>query len=61
MCILLDDRYLRKNLEERRLVAEERAVHLREAIDPFDDENIIERIFNSLTGSYTNSIFIILL
>ena len=46
-----DDESLKKNLDERKLVAEERRAHLHEANSMFDDDGILERIFNSLTGT----------
>ena len=54
----LDDESLRKNLDERRHVAEEREAHLREANDLFDDDSIMERIFNSLTGTCSSNVYI---
>ena len=48
-----DDESLKRNLDERKLVAEERQAHLHEASSMFDDDGILERIFNSLTGTHS--------
>lgn len=44
-----DDQLLKK-LEDRRLAAEAREARLREANSFLDDDGLMEKIFNSLTG-----------
>ena len=41
------------HLEERRQRAESRLLSLRQANEVLDDDGIMERIFNSLTGELT--------
>ena len=51
VCLCVGDDSLRKHLDERRNAAEEREARIRESNDVFDDDRIMERIFNSLTGT----------
>ena len=48
--LYIGDDSLVKKLEERRHAAEAREARLREASSFLDDDGIMEKIFNSLTG-----------
>ena len=52
--IYTGDGSLLKRLEERRHAAEAREARLREASSFLDDDGIMEKIFNSLTGTKMN-------
>ena len=46
------DASLMDHIQGRRQWAENRLLSLRQASDLLDDDGIVERIFNSLTGQY---------
>ncbi len=46
-----DDESLRKQLDDRRQVAVEREANVKEANALFDEDGIVEKLFNSLTGT----------
>ena len=50
-----DDEALKKKLDNRKHYAEERETKVAGIFDGDPDENVLEGIFNSLTGSYIHS------